>query len=254
MPLLRFQLARGACSRPAGTGLSRRFAADLEHAATRRAGREIVSVFFGGGTPSLFSARSIEALLRRRANFCRFAATRNHAGGQSRHDRARPLHRLRSGRREPGLAGRAELRRSQTRPCSAAFIPQVTSTARWPTSSAAGVDNFNLDLMYALPEQIVGRGAGDLARAVALWPTHISHYQLTLEPETPFAKRPPANLPDDDASFEMQQACQAYLAQRRLCTIRSLGLCQATASVASTTSGIGGLATIWASGRAPTAN
>jgi coproporphyrinogen III oxidase-like Fe-S oxidoreductase len=76
----------------------------------------------------------------------------------------------------------------------------------------AGIDNFNLDLMYALPGQDLQGALDDLDRAIALAPTHVSHYQLTLEPDTPFAKRPPAGLPDDDLAWSMQVECQSLLA------------------------------------------
>jgi oxygen-independent coproporphyrinogen-3 oxidase len=77
----------------------------------------------------------------------------------------------------------------------------------------AGIENFNLDLMYALPGQRLAGALDDVERAIALGPTHLSHYQLTLEPDTPFAKRPPPDLPDEDAAWAMQQACQARLAE-----------------------------------------
>jgi oxygen-independent coproporphyrinogen-3 oxidase len=76
----------------------------------------------------------------------------------------------------------------------------------------AGHDNVNLDLMYALPRQTLDGALADVERAIALQPAHISHYQLTLEPGTPFAKAPPP-LPDHDAAWDMQEACQARLAE-----------------------------------------
>jgi putative oxygen-independent coproporphyrinogen III oxidase len=76
----------------------------------------------------------------------------------------------------------------------------------------AGFDNINLDLMYALPEQTLAMAERDLVRAFALQPTHVSHYQLTLEPNTIFAAKPPQGIPDDDASWDMQEHCQALLA------------------------------------------
>ncbi|MGH8126483.1 MAG: radical SAM family heme chaperone HemW, partial [Rhodanobacteraceae bacterium] len=76
----------------------------------------------------------------------------------------------------------------------------------------AGYANINLDLMYALPNQRLDGALCDIERAIALRPTHVSHYQLTLEPGTPFAKRPPP-LPDHDAAWDMQEACQARLAE-----------------------------------------
>ena len=67
--------------------------------------------------------------------------------------------------------------------------------------------------MYALPGQSQAMALDDLARAFALQPMHLSHYQLTLEPQTPFAKQPPKGLPDHDAAWIMQEACQALLAE-----------------------------------------
>jgi oxygen-independent coproporphyrinogen-3 oxidase len=75
----------------------------------------------------------------------------------------------------------------------------------------AGYANINLDLMYALHNQHPEDALADIERAIALRPTHLSHYQLTLEPGTPFAKRPPP-LPDHDTAWDMQEACQARLA------------------------------------------
>jgi oxygen-independent coproporphyrinogen-3 oxidase len=77
---------------------------------------------------------------------------------------------------------------------------------------AAGIGNFNLDLMYALPGQDLRGALADLERAIELGPSHVSHYQLTLEPDTPFARRPPPLLPDDEMAWTMQLECQARLA------------------------------------------
>jgi putative oxygen-independent coproporphyrinogen III oxidase len=75
---------------------------------------------------------------------------------------------------------------------------------------AAGIHNFNLDLMYALPDQTHDQAVADVMTACALRPTHISHYQLTLEPGTVFHARPPA-LPDDEEAWRMQTDCQRVL-------------------------------------------
>jgi oxygen-independent coproporphyrinogen-3 oxidase len=77
---------------------------------------------------------------------------------------------------------------------------------------ACGLDNFNLDVMFALPGQQRDGALADLREALALQPAHLSHYQLTLEPGTPFAALPPPALPDDDLAWEMQQDCHALLA------------------------------------------
>jgi oxygen-independent coproporphyrinogen-3 oxidase len=76
---------------------------------------------------------------------------------------------------------------------------------------AAKLDNFNLDLMYALPQQTPEEALEDVRTACALEPAHISYYQLTLEPGTVFHARPPT-LPDEDVAWRIQAAGQALLA------------------------------------------
>jgi len=71
----------------------------------------------------------------------------------------------------------------------------------------AGLDNLNLDLMYALPGQDLAMALRDVERAIALGPMHLSHYQLTLEPNTQFFARPPSGLPDEDTAWDIQEAC-----------------------------------------------
>ena len=79
------------------------------------------------------------------------------------------------------------------------------------SASAAGFTTFNLDLMHGLPGQTVAQALDDLRQAIALAPTHLSWYQLTLEPNTVFARRPP-ELPDEDVLADIQEAGQALLA------------------------------------------
>jgi oxygen-independent coproporphyrinogen-3 oxidase len=79
------------------------------------------------------------------------------------------------------------------------------------TAQDAGFDDINLDLMYALPQQTLEGALADVERALAFRPSHVSHYQLTLEPNTLFAAKPPP-LPDTDAAWDMQEACQRRLA------------------------------------------
>jgi oxygen-independent coproporphyrinogen-3 oxidase len=184
---------------------------DLDRSVAECGGRTVQSIFFGGGTPSLFSPESIGRLVRAAAerlglrqdaeitleanpgtvehgSFAAFRGSgvnRVSLGAQSFDERKlRVLGRIHTGG-ETELAVR-ELRQ-------------------------AGLDNFNIDLMYGLPGQSVAEALEDLERALALGPAQVSHYQLTLEPGTPFARRPPA-LPDEEACYEMQLACQERLA------------------------------------------
>ena len=188
-----------------------RLARDIAAQAPQVTGRAVTSVFFGGGTPSLFSPEAIGQVLeaaRRHLRVARDAevtleanpgaiergafgeyravgVTRVSLGAQSFDERA--LHAL--GR----IHSPADTRRA------AAEL------------HAAGLGNFNLDLMYGLPGQEVAGATRDLEAALALAPAHLSHYQLTLEPGTVFAARPPA-LPGDDACAAMLDACLARLA------------------------------------------
>ncbi|MGH8122871.1 MAG: radical SAM family heme chaperone HemW, partial [Rudaea sp.] len=75
----------------------------------------------------------------------------------------------------------------------------------------ADIENLNLDLMYALPQQTIDAALRDVEKAITLQTPHLSHYQLTLEPNTAFAANPPP-LPDEDSAWDMQEACQARLA------------------------------------------
>src|SRR5205085_8452970 len=74
-------------------------------------------------------------------------------------------------------------------------------------SQHAGVGNITPELMYALPQQSLAMALYDVERAMALQPQHLSHYQLTLEPNTVFAARPPEGIPQEDESWDMQERC-----------------------------------------------
>ena len=77
----------------------------------------------------------------------------------------------------------------------------------------SGFSNINLDLMYALPQQTLAMALNDVEQALALNPQHLSHYQLTLEPNTLFAAKPPAGIPEMDDAWDMQEACIARMAE-----------------------------------------
>jgi len=77
----------------------------------------------------------------------------------------------------------------------------------------AGFSELNIDLMYGLPNQQPEQALADLAQAIALKPTHLSWYQLTIEPNTVFYSKPP-KLPEDDALWDIQEAGQSYLEEQ----------------------------------------
>jgi oxygen-independent coproporphyrinogen-3 oxidase len=170
-------------------------------------------VFFGGGTPSLFPPEAIDDVLQRAAARVRFAPdveiTLETNPGTAEHGRfegyrAAGVNRLSFGVQSFDDACLQRLGRiHDSREAEDAV----------KLAQDAGFDNLNLDLMYALPGQTLAMAAHDVERAIALQPTHISHYQLTLEPNTVFAARPPSGIPDEDASWDMQEHCQARLAE-----------------------------------------
>jgi oxygen-independent coproporphyrinogen-3 oxidase len=187
-------------------------AQDLEQQAGAAAGREIGSVFLGGGTPSLFSPEQIGTVLAQARNLLRFAddaeiTLEANPGTIERGDfaayRAAGINRVSLGAQSFDAAALQRLGR----------IHAADDTRRAAEElHAAGLENFNLDLMYGLPGQTVAGAEADIAAALALAPAHVSHYQLTLEPGTLFGARPPADLPEEDAVLEMLRLCQARLA------------------------------------------
>ncbi|TFH49649.1 MAG: radical SAM family heme chaperone HemW [Lysobacterales bacterium] len=184
--------------------------ADLDADLDLAAGRTVTSVFLGGGTPSLFGTDAIKTLLEGIAVRLPFAAdveiTMEANPGTIEHGRfegyaAAGVNRVSLGAQSFDAARLKVLGRIH----GPGEIGIAVSELR-----AASITNFNLDLMYALPEQTTAGALSDLCAAIALGPAHLSHYQLTLEPGTAFYHRPPP-LPDDDQAFEMQQECQRVL-------------------------------------------
>jgi oxygen-independent coproporphyrinogen-3 oxidase len=185
---------------------------DLEQDLPRIWGRRVVSVFFGGGTPSLFSPEAIERLMsavrarvslhpeaeitleanpgtvdyEKFAEFRSAGVNRLSIGVQSFHDD----HLQALGR----IHGRKE------------------SIKAVETAHDAGFTNINVDLMFGLPAQSPQQSRQDVATAVALEPSHISFYQLTIEPNTWFHKHPPV-LPEDERLWQMHTDGQHYLAE-----------------------------------------
>jgi putative oxygen-independent coproporphyrinogen III oxidase len=185
--------------------------ADRADFAEALAGRAIVSIFFGGGTPSLFAPELIARLLdgvRKRLPFVDDAeVTLETNPGTVEHGNfdgylAAGINRLSFGVQSFDDDKLKRLGRIH----SAYEAERAVKSAQ-----DAGYRNINLDLMYALPQQTLEGALADVDRAVSLQPTHISHYQLTLEPNTAFAANPPP-LPDDDHAWAMQEACEQQLA------------------------------------------
>ena len=187
--------------------------ADLDHDLPLVWGRTIHSVFFGGGTPSLFPADAIDRFLQGASARLRFAPgleiTLETNPGTAEHGRfndylAAGVNRISFGIQSFDDGCLQRLGRIHD-------AAQAEAAVR--LAQDAGYDNLNLDLMYALPGQSPEMALADVERALALAPAHVSHYQLTLEPNTLFAARPPGGIPDEDLAWDMQEHCQARLAQ-----------------------------------------
>jgi oxygen-independent coproporphyrinogen-3 oxidase len=185
--------------------------ADLEAQREAVQHRKIVSVFFGGGTPSLFTPAALARLLAELRSRLEFAEdieiTLEANPGTIEHGRF-------EGYRAAGI-NRVSLGAQSFDDASLHQLGRIHAAADTQRAVAelqlAGIDNFNLDLMYALPNQDLAAALADIDSAVRLGPAHISHYELTLEPGTVFGGRPPAGLPDGERAFEMQLACQQRL-------------------------------------------
>ena len=184
---------------------------DLEREAPAADGRTLETIFIGGGTPSLFPPASVAALLEavnRNLTLSPAAEITLEANPgtveQARFEgyRRAGVNRLSIGIQSFNDERLARLGRIHGR-------DEALTAAR--AARAAGFDNFNLDLMFALPGQSPKEALADIRQAIELAPSHISHYQLTLEPNTVFHAKPPI-LPDDDTAYTMQDDCQAELA------------------------------------------
>jgi putative oxygen-independent coproporphyrinogen III oxidase len=184
---------------------------DLEAQAASVGGRQLSSVFFGGGTPSLFPPAAIGRLLEAAH------ALLGCAPGLEVTLEANPGTIERGVFSEYRAAGvtRVSLGAQSFAAASLAALGRIHSPAETQRAAAelhaAGLANFNLDLMYALPQQDRAGALLDVEQALALAPAHISHYQLTLEPGTLFAAQPPP-LPDEDLAAAMLDECAARLA------------------------------------------
>lgn len=187
--------------------------ADLEQDLPRVWGRRIDSVFIGGGTPSLFSAEALDRLLsglrarlplRPDLEITLEANPGTVERGRFAEFRAAGINRLSIGVQSFDDDHLQRLGR---------IHDHREAIAAAEEAHAAGLENFNLDLMFGLPDQTVDQALADIATAMALQPAHLSYYQLTLEPNTAFQRSPPA-LPDDDTVALVQEQAQAELTRR----------------------------------------
>lgn len=166
--------------------------------------RPLISIFIGGGTPSLFSAAGIERLLAGVRKLLPLAAdceiTLEANPGTFEKERF-------SGYLEAGVnrlsIGVQSLQEDQLRALGRIHDPQQATEAAMHAASLP-LRSFNLDLMHGLPGQTIEAAMADLDGVIALQPPHISWYQLTIEPNTAFASRPP-RLPEDDDLWEIQE-------------------------------------------------
>ncbi|HEX5538743.1 MAG TPA: radical SAM family heme chaperone HemW [Methylophilaceae bacterium] len=185
--------------------------ADLEQSVPQIWGRKVRSIFFGGGTPSLFSPDSIDKILSKvralvpleyGAEITLEANPGTVDIGHFRGYREAGVNRVSLGiqsfdDRFLKVLGRIH---DQAQAIKAAELALMT------------FDAVNLDVMYALPGQSLQDAVADAKRACSLNPAHLSFYHLTLEPNTPFHRTPPS-LPDDDVSALMQESVEDILAQ-----------------------------------------
>ncbi|AZW30822.1 radical SAM family heme chaperone HemW [Bordetella bronchiseptica] len=188
--------------------------ADLEQAVPEVWGRQVISVFIGGGTPSLLSAAGLDellAMLRACLNLLPDAEITMEANpgtaeaGRFRDYAASGVTRLSLGIQSFDDAQLSKLGRIHDAAQARAAIAMAQQA----------VERVNLDLMFALPGQELEQCRADLRQALAFGTEHLSLYHLTLEPNTVFAKYPP-ELPDDDASAAMQDMVEETLAQAGL--------------------------------------
>ncbi|EOL8957764.1 radical SAM family heme chaperone HemW [Cronobacter dublinensis] len=175
---------------------------DLDNDAPWAQGREVKTIFIGGGTPSLLSGPAMQTLLdgvRARLTLAADAEITMEANpGTVEADRFVEYQRAGVNRISIGVQSFSEPK--LTRLGRIHGPEEAKRAAR--LASGLGLRSFNLDLMHGLPDQSLEEALDDLRQAIALNPPHLSWYQLTIEPNTLFGSRPPV-LPDDDALWDI---------------------------------------------------
>ncbi|EGT3622876.1 radical SAM family heme chaperone HemW [Morganella morganii] len=176
--------------------------ADLDADLPLVAGREIRTIFIGGGTPSLLSAEAMQTLMdgvRARIAVAADAEVTMEANpGTVEADRFSGYQKAGINRISIGVQSFGDdklIRLGRIHDAG-----EAKRAAR--LAATLGLRSFNLDLMHGLPEQHLGEALSDLRQAIELAPPHLSWYQLTIEPNTSFGSRPPV-LPDDDLLWDI---------------------------------------------------
>ncbi len=173
--------------------------------------RILSTIFIGGGTPSILSSdfygRLLEAIKTRTDTAPGMEVTLEANPGTVDADNFRGYREAGVNRLSLGFQSLDDLKLKQLgRIHSSAQAYQAFEIAR-----EAGFDNINIDMMFGLPGQVVHQALSDLTAIIKLSPEHISWYQLTLEPNTPFFVAPPEKMPDGDTLDEIQQAGKSLL-------------------------------------------
>jgi oxygen-independent coproporphyrinogen-3 oxidase len=173
--------------------------------------RKLISIFFGGGTPSLFSANAIGEILTNVAKRLDFAndieITLEANPGTIDQVRFRDFYAAGINRLSIGIQS---LQDDKLKTLGRIHDSENAKRAI-DSAQTAGFTNFNLDIMYGLPDQSLDDAMQDIAAALAFQPTHFSWYQLTIEPNTFFYHQTPT-LPPEDNIWEMQQQGQQLIA------------------------------------------
>ena len=182
---------------------------DLEASLPQIWGRRVISVFIGGGTPSLFSPESIDALLSgvraRLALDPQAEITLEANPGTVEAARFRGFRKAGVNRISIGVQSFDERMLA-----ALGRIHSADEARRAIDAAAASFDNVNIDLMYALPGQTPAMATADLDEALRFGLPHVSAYQLTVEPNTVFWSKPP-KLPEHDVAADMQLAAEEVL-------------------------------------------
>lgn len=185
---------------------------DIGQEAQRADGRQIATIFLGGGTPSLFSPDRIARILDACRTHLSLAAdceiTMEANPGTVEHGslveyRLAGVTRL--------SIGAQSFNAAKLRTLGRIHGPDEIK-ATFFEAAEAGFNSINIDLMFALPGQSVSDAVTDIATLTELSPPHVSWYQLTLEPNTVFFRQPPAGIPDEDRAWEIQEAGNRLLA------------------------------------------